>query len=79
MPKAAQFEQYGDIDVLNVVEVNRPRPGPGEILVQVKAAGINPGEAAIRKGLLHAQWPATFPSGQGSDFAGIVGKIVPHP
>jgi NADPH:quinone reductase-like Zn-dependent oxidoreductase len=38
----------------------------------VKAAGINPGEAKIREGLLHARWPATFPSGQGSDLAGIV-------
>ncbi len=44
------------------------------MLVQVKAAGINPGEAKIRSGLLHALWPATFPSGQGSDLAGIVAE-----
>ena len=44
------------------------------MLVQVKAAGINPGEAKIRDGLLHARWPATFPSGQGSDLAGIVAE-----
>ena len=49
-------------------------PGAGEVLVQVKAAGINPGEAKIRDGLLHARWPATFPSGQGSDLAGIVAE-----
>jgi NADPH:quinone reductase-like Zn-dependent oxidoreductase len=42
--------------------------------VQVKAAGINPGEAKIRQGLLHSRWPATFPSGEGSDLAGIVTK-----
>jgi NADPH:quinone reductase-like Zn-dependent oxidoreductase len=75
MPKAVQFDRYGDLDVLNVAELNRPQPGPGEILVHVKAAGINPGEMAIRKGLFHAQWPATFPSGQGSDFAGIVSEV----
>jgi NADPH:quinone reductase-like Zn-dependent oxidoreductase len=42
------------------------------VLVQVKAAGVNPGEAKIRQGMLHERWPATFPSGQGSDLAGIV-------
>ena len=70
--KAVRFESYGDVDVLNVVEVPDPVPADGEVLVRVKAAGINPGEAAIRKGLLHDRWPATFPSGQGSDLAGVV-------
>ncbi len=75
MPRAVRFDRYGDIDVLNVVEVERPVPEPGEALVRVKAAGINPGEASIRKGLLHEQWPATFPSGEGSDFAGVVEEL----
>ncbi len=75
MPKAVRFNQYGDIDVLQVVDVERPAPGPGQVLVQVKAAGINPGEAAIRKGLFAARWPTTFPSGQGSDLAGVVAAI----
>jgi NADPH:quinone reductase-like Zn-dependent oxidoreductase len=47
------------------------------VLVQVKAAGINPGEAKIRDGLLHARWPAAFPSGEGSDLAGIVAGTGP--
>jgi NADPH:quinone reductase-like Zn-dependent oxidoreductase len=51
-------------------------PGPpGQVLVRVKAAGINPGEASIRKGLMHERWPATFPSGQGSDLAGVVEEV----
>ncbi|GCE30926.1 NADPH:quinone reductase [Dictyobacter alpinus] len=75
MSKAVRFEQYGDIDVLQVVEVEQPTPGPGQALVKVKAAGINPGEASIRKGLLHAIWPTTFPSGQGSDLAGIITAV----
>ena len=77
MPNAVRFDQYGDVDVLKVVDVPRPVPGPGQVLVQVKAAGINPGEAKIREGLMHAQWPATFPSGQGSDLAGIVAETGP--
>jgi len=74
MPKAVRFDRYGDVDVLKVVDVPRPVPGPGQVLVQVKAVGINPGEAKIREGLLAARWPATFPSGQGSDLAGIVAE-----
>jgi NADPH:quinone reductase-like Zn-dependent oxidoreductase len=75
--KAVRFNEYGDVDVLNVVDVPDPVPGPGQVLVQVKAAGINPGEAKIRQGLLHARWPATFPSGQGSDLAGVVAAVGP--
>ncbi|GCE15398.1 NADP-dependent oxidoreductase [Tengunoibacter tsumagoiensis] len=75
MPKAVRFDQYGEIDVLQVVDVERPTPGPGQVLVNVKAAGINPGEGAIRKGVFAERWPATFPSGQGSDLAGVVVAI----
>nr|WP_259315174.1 NADP-dependent oxidoreductase [Capillimicrobium parvum] len=68
-----RFNEYGGVDVLQVVDVEAPAPGPGEVVVRVKAAAINPGEASIREGLLHDLWPATFPSGQGSDLAGVVG------
>ncbi|MHA3021416.1 NADP-dependent oxidoreductase [Mycobacterium sp. BMJ-28] len=77
MTKAVQFDQYGDIDVLQVREVPRPVPAGGEVLVEVKAAGINPGEAMIRQGFLHDRWPATFPTGQGSDLAGVVAAVGP--
>ncbi|WP_329238686.1 NADP-dependent oxidoreductase [Actinoallomurus sp. NBC_01490] len=72
MPKAVRFQQYGGIEVLRVVEVDRPVPGPGQVLVRVVVAAINPGEVHIRTGALHDRWPATFPSGEGSDLAGIV-------
>ena len=75
MGKAVQYDRYGDIDVLEVRDVERPRPGAGEVLVEVKAAAINPGEAMIRRGALHDRWPATFPSGQGSDLAGVVAEV----
>jgi len=70
-----RFDHYGDVDVLDVVEVDKPEPGPGQVLVAVKAAGINPGETKIRAGELHERWPATFPEGQGSDLAGIVDSV----
>ncbi len=77
MPRAVRFERYGDVDVLQVVDVPRPVPEDGQVVVRVEAAGINPGEAAIRRGLLHERWPATFPSGQGSDLAGVVDELGP--
>jgi NADPH:quinone reductase-like Zn-dependent oxidoreductase len=72
MSRAVRFSEYGGVDVLSVVDIDPPVPGPGELLVRVRAAGINPGESKIREGLLHELWPATFPSGQGSDLAGVV-------
>ena len=73
--KAVRFDGYGGVDVLEVREVEDPVAGPGRVLVAVRAAGINPGEIAIREGRLHERWPATFPSGEGSDLAGVVRAV----
>lgn len=73
--KAVRFGEYGSVDVLDVADVPRPAPEAGQVLVEVKAAGVNPGEAKIREGFLHSRWPSTFPSGQGSDLAGIVDQL----
>jgi NADPH:quinone reductase-like Zn-dependent oxidoreductase len=75
--KAVRFDEYGPVEVLDVRDVPVPEPGSGQVLIRVKAAGINPGEAKIREGALHERWPATFPSGQGSDFAGVVDRLGP--
>ena len=73
--RAVKFDKYGGVDVLQVVEVDRPVPGRGQVLVKVKAAGINPGEGSIREGKFAQQWPTTFPYGEGSDFAGVVEEV----
>lgn len=75
MTKAVRFEEYGGSEVLKVVEVERPEPGPGEVRVSVVASSVNPGEAKIRSGEMHEMFPATFPSGEGSDFAGRVERL----
>src|ERR1700758_4185121 len=72
MPKAVRYDEFGGIDVLRVEEVERPVPGDGQVLVRVKAAGINPSEAVIRTGAVSDLFPSTFPSGQGSDLAGVI-------
>lgn len=75
MSRAVRFDHYGGVDVLKVVEVSTPIPAPDRVVVEVRAAGINPGEAAIRRGAFDKVFPAHFPSGQGSDFAGVVTAV----
>src|SRR3954463_8418245 len=75
MPKAVQFDSYGGVEVLMVRDVPRPTPGPDQVLIAVRAAGINISEAKIRDGTVREIFPATFPSGQGSDLAGVVQEV----
>ena len=75
--RAVRFDRYGGRDVLYVTDIDMPSPGPGEVVVEVRAAGINPGEALIRTGAIHDRFPATFPSGEGSDLAGVVTAVAP--
>ena len=75
MSQAVRFTHYGGPEVLEVVDVEPPVPGPDQVVVRMKAAGLNLGEAKVRQGLLHDRFPATFPSGQGSDLAGVVEEI----
>jgi NADPH:quinone reductase-like Zn-dependent oxidoreductase len=77
MPRAVRYDEFGGIDVLRVDEVERPVPGEGQVLVRVKAAGINPSEAVIRTGAVSGIFPSTFPSGQGSDLAGVIEEAGP--
>jgi NADPH:quinone reductase-like Zn-dependent oxidoreductase len=68
---AVRYDHFGHRDVLYIAELLLPSPKAAEILVKIKTAGINPGEAAIREGLMAKQ----FPSGQGADFAGIIASV----
>jgi NADPH2:quinone reductase len=75
MARAVRFDRYGDRGVLYIADVEIPVPSAGEVVVEVRAAGINPGEAAIRAGALEERFPASFPSGEGSDLAGVVRSV----
>jgi NADPH:quinone reductase len=73
--RAVRFDRYGGRDVLYVTDIDMPSAEPGEVVVEVRAAGINPGEIGIRSGAMHDMFPATFPSGEGSDLAGVVTAV----
>ncbi len=72
MPKAVQLSAYGGLDQVKIVDVAKPEPQAGEVVVRVIAAGTNPGEISIREGYLKDMYPMEFPFGQGSDFSGRV-------
>ena len=73
--QAVQYDKFGGIDVLYIANLPNRSPKSGQVLIKMKAAGINPGETSIREGNLARQFPSAFPSGQGSDLAGIVEAV----
>jgi NADPH:quinone reductase len=74
VPRAVQFDEYGGLDVLTVREFEPRELGKEDVLVEVKAAGINPGEVPIREGKFNPD-PSKLPSGEGSDIAGVVKEV----
>ncbi len=65
MPKAVRFDDYGGVELCEVRDVPRPQPGPDEVLVAVRAAGINIGEAKIRAGLVLRDLPGDLSQRRG--------------
>lgn len=76
--KAIQFDRYGAPDVLACRDVARPLCGPGELLVRVRAAGVNPKDCLVRKGKFRWFTGRRFPLGLGHDFAGTVEEVGRH-
>ncbi len=75
--RAVRFHEYGDPSVLRVDEVPRPRPGAGEVLIEVRAAGVNPIDWKLRSGQLQAFLPVELPYVPGIDLAGTVSELGP--
>ncbi len=69
--KAAQFSRFGGPEVLQIVDLPDPHPGPGEIRIAVRAAGINASDWKKRQGLMDQDLPQTL----GYEAAGIVDEI----
>lgn len=76
MSRFVRFDEFGGPEVLSVIDVEPPRPGPGQVRVQVRVAGLNPVDLKILRGGPAAQaHGARLPSGTGNDFAGIVDEV----
>ncbi len=75
MPKAYGFTQYGGSDTQDVLDVPMPVPGAGELLVAVRAAGVNPVDWKIRQGYLAEVMPLQFPAVLGQEVAGVVTEV----
>ncbi|MEV0278001.1 NAD(P)-dependent alcohol dehydrogenase [Streptomyces sp. NPDC050610] len=73
--RAVQYDRFGPPEVLRVNEVPTPRPGLGEVLVEVYAASVDAGEVAFRAGEMRRITRAAFPRGVGGDFAGRVASV----
>lgn len=70
--RAAVFHEFGGPEVVRVEEVARPEPGPGEVLLEVKAAAMNHLDLWVRRGL---PIETTMPHIGGSDVAGVVAEL----
>ncbi|ABS05394.1 NADP-dependent oxidoreductase [Kineococcus radiotolerans] len=70
--RAVQVTRYGTPDVLRVADVERPVPGPGEVLVRVAGTTFNAVDAAIRSGVMTELIPVELPYTPGLDLAGTV-------
>lgn len=72
-----RFPHFGPPEVLTLSEVDRPRPGRGQVLIRVRAAGVNPKDCLVRKGKFRLFTGQRFPQGLGHDFAGEVATLGP--
>jgi NADPH:quinone reductase-like Zn-dependent oxidoreductase len=71
MMKAARFSRFGGPEVLEIVDLPDPHPGPGEVRIAVRAAGVNPSDWKKRSGLMDQELPQTM----GYEAAGIVDEL----
>ncbi|MEV8100783.1 MULTISPECIES: NADP-dependent oxidoreductase [unclassified Streptomyces] len=73
--KAIRFHEFGSSEVLRYEDVDRPVPGPGQVLVRVAATSFNPVDDHIRAGVLAEMIPITLPYVPGIDLAGTVAEL----
>jgi NADPH:quinone reductase-like Zn-dependent oxidoreductase len=73
--KALQYQRYGGPDQLREVEVPRPTPAPGQILVKVAASSVNPIDWKLHNGSFRFVKPVKMPSTPGFDIAGEIVQV----
>jgi NADPH:quinone reductase-like Zn-dependent oxidoreductase len=73
--KAVVLHEYGPPSKLKYEDFPDPKPGPGEVLVAVRAASLNPIDWKMRSGAAKDHFPITFPAILGRDVAGVVREL----
>ena len=73
--KAVRIHEFGGAEVLRIEDLPRPEPSPGEVLIEVRAASVNPVDSKIREGRFPAVTADQLPVVLGRDVAGIVAAI----
>ncbi|MFI7439047.1 NADP-dependent oxidoreductase [Nonomuraea indica] len=73
--RAAAFRTFGGPEVLQVMELPAPVAGPGEVRVRVRAAGVQPFDAAVRAGWTPPGVTGDLPRIPGNEFAGVVDQV----
>ena len=68
---------YGEPDVLTLIAAERPTPGPGQVLIEVRAGGINPLDYKLYSGMMGND-PAALPMRLGLEVSGVVAEIGPE-
>jgi len=76
--RAIAIDAYGGSERLQMMELPIPEVGPNDVLIRVRAAGVNPADISIREGRYAQMMPLTFPAIMGSDFAGTVAQVGAH-
>jgi len=75
MSLAVAFNEYGGPEVLDLIEVDEPQAGPGEVRVRVKVAGVQPIDVKVRRGDMIGRMPVHFPASLGNEYGGVVDEI----
>ncbi|MFI1092992.1 NADP-dependent oxidoreductase [Streptomyces sp. NPDC020917] len=75
MPKAIVFAEFGSPDVLRLQDVEAPQPGPGQVRIAVKIAGVNALDSKIRSGSMSQVFPVTLPHVPGVEASGVVDAL----
>ncbi|MYS19767.1 NADPH:quinone reductase [Streptomyces sp. DvalAA-14] len=75
MTKSIAFTEYGSADVLHVQESEVPAPGPGQVRIAVRAAGVNPLDHKVRAGFMQDAFPVEFPHVPGAEASGVIEAV----
>ncbi|WP_435129224.1 NADP-dependent oxidoreductase [Actinacidiphila sp. bgisy144] len=77
MTKAIALTEFGSADVLHATDIELPEPGPGQVRLAVRAAGVNPIDSKIRSGAMQEVFPVTFPYVPGVEASGVIEAVGP--